>query len=41
MWFPQVPLEITVRTKVPAEKFSLGTLFLRVISRGSKRNHIF
>jgi hypothetical protein len=29
--FPYVPLEITVRNKVPARIFSLGTSFLTVI----------
>jgi hypothetical protein len=33
-------LETTVEKKVPERKFSQGTLFLTVISRGIMRNHI-
>jgi hypothetical protein len=40
LWFPWVPLEITVRNNAPARIFSLGTLFLPAISRGTLRNHI-
>jgi hypothetical protein len=32
---------MTVRKNVPAKKFSLGSLFLPVFSRGTSRNHIF
>jgi hypothetical protein len=41
IWFPYLPLEVTVRNKFPAIIFSLGTLFLTVISRGTLGNHIF
>jgi hypothetical protein len=33
IWFPWVPLEITVRNEVPARIFSLKTSFLTVIPR--------
>jgi hypothetical protein len=34
--FPWDPLEITIRNMVPSRIFSLGTLFLTVISRETK-----
>jgi hypothetical protein len=34
-------MEITVRNKVPARIFSLGTLSIVAISKGTLRNHIF
>jgi hypothetical protein len=39
--FPHVPLEITVRNKVPAKIYSLGISFLEVISHGTMGSHIF
>jgi hypothetical protein len=36
-----VPLEITVRNKVPSENILAGTLSLTVISMGIQGNHIF
>jgi hypothetical protein len=36
-----VPLDITVRNKVPSENILAGTLFLTVISKGNLGNHIF
>jgi hypothetical protein len=33
--FPYVPQEITVKNRVSAKIFSLGTLFLTVISKGT------
>jgi hypothetical protein len=41
IWFPQIPLEITVRNKVPSRKIPAGTLFLTVFSRGTLGNNIF
>jgi hypothetical protein len=35
VWFPYLPLEITVENKVHTRIFSLGTLFITVISRGT------
>jgi hypothetical protein len=34
-WFSQVPLETTVRNKVPSENILTGFLFLKGISRGT------
>jgi hypothetical protein len=36
-----VPLEITIRNKVPIENLLAGTSFLTLIFRGPKRNPIF
>jgi hypothetical protein len=41
IWLPHVPLETTVKNKVLAGIFPLGTSFLAIISRGTRENLIY
>jgi hypothetical protein len=35
LWFAYLPLEINVRNEIPGRIFSMGTIFVTVISRGT------